>query len=253
MELLYGLLDGSVSLADLIRWGGYIILVAIVFCETGLLWDSFPSTLSDHRGLGPPPARSTSAAHLLLIPAAIIGDSVGYAIGYRAGPRLFTKEESLLFSRKYLLRTHEFYERYGGKTIVLARFIPLIRTFAPVVAGIGQMQYRRFLFYNVFGGFLWVASLTWAGYLLGTLIPDISRYIHIVVVVVIALSMVRCGRALKPAAAARRQASSRTRGRASCGYSRRPKQPVAAPHRSGALEAARMSSAGTMLHGVRIS
>jgi membrane-associated protein len=115
---------------------------------------------------------------------------VGYAIGYRAGPHLFTKEQSLLFSRKHLLRTREFYEKYGGKTIVLARFIPLIRTFAPVVAGIGQMQYRRFLFYNVFGGFLWVVSLTWAGYLLGTLIPDISRYIHIVVVVVIVLSMI---------------------------------------------------------------
>jgi len=83
-----------------------------------------------------------------------------------------------------------FYEKYGGKTIVLARFIPLIRTFAPVVAGIGQMEYRRFLFYNVFGGIGWVVSLTWAGYLLGTLVPNISRYIHVVVIVVIVLSMV---------------------------------------------------------------
>jgi membrane-associated protein len=115
---------------------------------------------------------------------------VGYSNGNRAGPRLFVKEESLLFSRKHLLRTKVFYERYGGKTIVLARFIPLIRTFAPVVAGIGQMEYRRFLSYNVFGGIGWVVSMTWAGYLLGTLIPNISRYIHIVVVVVIALSMV---------------------------------------------------------------
>lgn len=193
MELLYGLLDGSVSLADLIRWGGYVVLMAIVFCETGLLVGFFLPGDSLLITAGLVAASGTLDIWLLnalLIPAAIIGDSVGYAIGYRAGPHLFTKEQSLLFSRKHLLRTREFYEKYGGKTIVLARFIPLIRTFAPVVAGIGQMEYRRFLFYNVFGGVLWVASLTWAGYLLGTLIPDISRYIHIVVLVVIALSMV---------------------------------------------------------------
>ena len=193
MEFFYGLLDGSLSLADLIRWGGYVVLVAIVFCETGLLVGFFLPGDSLLITAGLVAATGTLdiwLLNLLLIPAAIIGDSVGYAIGYRAGPRLFTKEQSLLFSRKHLLRTREFYEKYGGKTIVLARFIPLLRTFAPVVAGIGQMQYRRFLFYNVFGGILWVASLTWAGYLLGTLIPDISRYIHIVVIVVIMLSMV---------------------------------------------------------------
>lgn len=193
MEILYGLVDGSVSLDHLIRWGGYLILVAIVFCETGLLVGFFLPGDSLLITAGLVAATGTLdiwLLNLLLIPAAIIGDSVGYAIGYRAGPRLFTKEESLLFSRKHLIRTREFYDRYGGKTIVLARFIPLIRTFAPVVAGIGQMQYRRFLFFNVFGGVLWVASLSWAGYLLGTLIPDISRYIHFVVVVVIVLSMV---------------------------------------------------------------
>lgn len=193
MEFFYGLLDGSVSLADLIRWGGYLVLVAIVFCETGLLVGFFlpgDSLLITAGLVAAAGSLDIWLLNLLLIPAAIIGDSVGYAIGYRAGPRLFTKEQSLLFSRKHLLRTREFYEKYGGKTIVLARFIPLLRTFAPVVAGIGQMQYRRFLFYNVFGGVFWVASLTWAGYLLGTLIPDISRYIHIVVLVVIVLSMV---------------------------------------------------------------
>jgi len=192
VELIHGLLDGSLSLADLIRWGGYVVLVAIVFCETGLLIGFFlpgDSLLITAGLLAAAGALDIWLLNVLLIAAAVIGDSVGYAIGYRAGPRLFTKEESLLFSRKHLIRTRMFYERYGGKTIVLARFIPLIRTFAPVVAGIGQMQYRRFLFYNVFGGFLWVASLTWAGYLLGTLIPDISRYIHIVVLVVIVLSM----------------------------------------------------------------
>ena len=193
MEFFFGLLDGSVSLADLIRWGGYAVLVAIVFCETGLLIGFFLPGDSLLITAGLVAATGTLdiwLLNLLLSVAAIVGDSVGYAIGYRAGPRLFTKEDSLLFSRKHLLRTKQFYEKYGGKTIVLARFIPLIRTFAPVVAGIGQMEYRRFLFYNVFGGIGWVVSLTWAGYLLGTLVPDISRYIHIVVVIVIVLSMI---------------------------------------------------------------
>ena len=193
MELIHGLLDGSLSLADLIRWGGYVVLVAIVFCETGLLIGFFlpgDSLLITAGLLAAAGVLDIWLLNALLIVAAIVGDSVGYAIGYRAGPRLFTKEESLLFSRKHLLRTRVFYEKYGGKTIVLARFIPLIRTFAPVVAGIGQMEYRRFVFYNVFGGIGWVISMTWAGYLLGSLIPDISRYIHVVVLVVIVLSFI---------------------------------------------------------------
>ncbi len=193
MELIHGLLDGSLSLADLIRWGGYVVLVAIVFCETGLLIGFFlpgDSLLITAGLLAAAGALDIWLLNVLLIAAAIVGDSVGYAIGYRAGPRLFTKEDSLLFSRKHLMRTRLFYVKYGGKTIVLARFIPLIRTFAPVVAGIGQMEYRRFLFYNVFGGIGWVISMTWAGYLLGTLIPNISRYIHVVVVVVIVLSLI---------------------------------------------------------------
>jgi len=170
-----------------------VVLVGIVFCETGLLIGFFlpgDSLLITAGLLAATGALDIWLLNVLLVAAAIIGDSVGYAIGYRAGPRLFTKEESLLFSRKHLVRTRVFYEKYGAKTIVLARFIPLIRTFAPVVAGIGQMEYRRFLFYNVFGGIGWVLSMTWAGYLLGTLIPNISRYIHVVVIVVIVLSLI---------------------------------------------------------------
>jgi membrane-associated protein len=193
VEFLVGLADGSVSLADLIRWGGYVVLVAIVFCETGLFVGFFlpgDSLLITAGLVAASGGLDIWLLNVLLIVAAIVGDSVGYGIGYRAGPRLFVKEESLLFSRKHLLRTKTFYEKYGAKTIVLARFIPLIRTFAPVVAGIGQMEYRRFLFYNVFGGIGWVVSLTWTGYLLGAFVPNISRYIHILVVVVIVLSMV---------------------------------------------------------------
>ncbi|OGK77962.1 MAG: hypothetical protein A2X53_10765 [Candidatus Rokubacteria bacterium GWA2_70_23] len=181
------------SLADLIRWGGYTVLVAIVFSETGLLVGFFLPGDSLLITAGLMAAAGTLDIwwlNVLLMAAAIVGDSVGYAIGYRSGPRLFTRENSLLFNRRHLIRTREFYERYGGKTIVIARFVPIIRTFAPVVAGVGRMRYARFVFYNVFGGIAWVASMTWAGYLLGSVIPNISRYVHVVVVAVIVLSVV---------------------------------------------------------------
>jgi membrane-associated protein len=192
VEFLFDLATGRYALDDLIRWGGYAVLVAIVFTETGLLVGFFlpGDSLLITSGL------VAAAGHLniwwlnvLLMLAAIVGDSVGYAIGFRAGPRIFTQEESLLFDRRHLIRTHEFYERYGGKTIVVARFVPIIRTFAPVVAGVGQMAYGRFLLYNVFGGIGWVASLTWAGYLLGQTIPNIERRVHVVVVIVVVLSV----------------------------------------------------------------
>jgi len=196
VDFLLEVASGRYALDDLIRWGGYFILVAIVFTETGLLVGFFLPGDSLLITAGLVAAAGGLDIWLLsglLIVAAIAGDSVGYAIGYRTGPRLFRKEESRWFARKHLLRTREFYERHGGKTIVLARFIPIIRTFAPVVAGVGQMAYRRFLFYNVFGGIGWVMSLTWAGYLLGQAIPNIDRHIHIVVAVVIVLSVVPIG------------------------------------------------------------
>ena len=121
--------------------------------------------------------------------AAIVGDQVGYWIGYRAGPLLFRREDSLLFKRRHLLRAHAFYERHGGKTIILARFMPIIRTFAPVVAGVGEMRYRRFVAFNVVGGFLWVWSMALLGFSLGHTIPDIDRHIHLVILVVVFLSI----------------------------------------------------------------
>ncbi|MEK6665348.1 MAG: VTT domain-containing protein [candidate division NC10 bacterium] len=192
MEFLLELASGRYALDDLIRWGGYAVLVAIVFTETGLLvgfflpGDSLLITAGLVAGTG---GLNIWWLNVLLIAAAIVGDSVGYAIGFRAGPRLFTREDSLLFHRRHLIRTREFYERYGGKTIVLARFIPIIRTFAPVVAGVGQMAYRRFLFFNVFGGIGWVASLTWAGYLLGQTVPNITQHVHVIVAIVVVLSV----------------------------------------------------------------
>ena len=192
MEVLLDLVSGRYALDDLIRWGGYAVLVAIVFTETGLLVGFFlpgDSLLITAGLVAAAGGLNIWWLNVLLILAAIAGDSVGYAIGFRAGPRIFTREDSLLFHRRHLVRTREFYERYGGKTIVLARFIPIIRTFAPVVAGVGQMVYRRFLFYNVFGGIGWVAGLTWAGYLLGQTVPSIYQHVHVVVAIVIVLSV----------------------------------------------------------------
>jgi membrane-associated protein len=193
MDFLYGILTGAHSLDALIQWGGYVLLVAIVFAETGLLIGCFlpGDSLLVTAGL------LAAAGHLniwwinvLLMPAAIIGDSVGYAIGARLGPRIFTREKSLLFNPKHVERTRRFYEKYGGKTIVIARFVPIIRTFAPVLAGVGAMEYRRFLTYNVLGGIGWVASMSWAGKLAGDFFPNIIQYMHVVVPVIIVASCV---------------------------------------------------------------
>jgi membrane-associated protein len=193
VDLGIGLATGRYSLDDVVRWGGYVVLTAIVFAETGLLIGFFlpGDSLLITAGL------VAAAGHLniwwlngLLILAAIVGDSVGYAIGQRAGPRLFTRPQSLLFNPRHLDRTRAFYERHGAKTIVIARFVPIVRTFAPVVAGVGQMEYRRFIFYNVAGGVGWVTSMTWAGYLLGQAVPNIGDHIHVVVAIVILLSLV---------------------------------------------------------------
>ncbi|MGH7353365.1 MAG: VTT domain-containing protein [Candidatus Rokuibacteriota bacterium] len=193
MEFLLDLLAGRYALDDLIRWGGYTILTAIVFTETGLLIGCFlpgDSLLIAAGLVAAGGALNIWWINALLIPAAVIGDSVGYAIGARLGPRVFTRPKSLLFDPRHVERTRAFYARYGAKTIVIARFVPIIRTFAPVVAGVGQMEYRRFLFYNVLGGIGWVTSMTWAGFLLGQTIPGIQERIHIVVGVVIVLSVI---------------------------------------------------------------
>ncbi len=196
MEFLLGVVTGTHSLDDLVRWGGYVLLVTIVFTETGLLVGFFlpGDSLLITAGL----VAAAGGLNIwwlngVLMVAAIAGDSVGYAIGARLGPRLFTREKSFLFNPRHVERTRQFYERHGAKTIVLARFIPIIRTFAPVVAGVGEMRYRRFLLYNVVGGVGWVLSMTCAGFLLGRAIPNIDKYIHVVVIVVIVLSVIPIG------------------------------------------------------------
>ena len=194
VDAVSGLLTGRYALDDLVRWGGYVVLVAIVFVETGLLigfflpGDSLLITAGLVAATGP--VLNIWWIMVLLSVAAVVGDSVGYAIGRRAGPRLFTRPKSLLFNPAHIERTHAFYARHGVKTIVTARFVPIVRTFAPVVAGIGQMEYRRFLFYNVAGGVGWVTSMTGAGYVLGQTIPNIADRLPVIVLVVILLSLI---------------------------------------------------------------
>lgn len=178
---------------ELIRWGGYTVLVAIVFAETGLLAGFFfpGDSLLVTAGLV---ASSSSTLNiwgliLLLSTAAIVGDSTGYAIGYHLGPRIFNRNDSRWFHQDHLVRTQRFYEKYGAKTIVLARFVPIVRTFAPTVAGAGKMRYRTFLVFNVLGGIGWVASMTLAGYFLGRSIPNIERHLHWVIGIIILLSI----------------------------------------------------------------
>jgi len=193
VDALSGVLSGRYALDDLVRWGGYVVLVAIVFVETGLLIGFFlpgDSLLITAGVVAATGALNIWWLNVLLAVAAVVGDSVGYAIGWRAGPRLFTRPKSLLFNPRHIERTRAFYARHGAKTIVIARFVPIVRTFAPVVAGVGQMEYRRFLFYNVAGGVGWVTSMTWAGYLLGQTVPNIGDHIHVVVVIVILLSLI---------------------------------------------------------------
>ena len=193
LEFLRDLARGAYSLDSLVQWGGYGVLFAIVFAETGLLVGFFlpgDSLLITAGLLAANGTLNIWWLNGLLIVAAVVGDSVGYAIGRRLGPRLFTRQKSLLFNPAHVERTRRFYEKYGAKTIVIARFVPIVRTFAPVLAGVGGMEYRRFIFYNVAGGVGWVVSMTWVGYLLRQSIPNIGSYIHIVVPIVIVLSCI---------------------------------------------------------------
>ena len=192
IELLQNVAHQLYDVEGIIRWGGLLMLVVIIFAETGLMVGFFlpGDSLLVTAGV------FSAAGHLELwtllaavTAAAIVGDQVGYWIGYRAGPLLFRREDSLFFKRRHLLRAHAFYERHGGKTIILARFMPIIRTFAPVVAGVGEMRYRRFVAFNVVGGFLWVWSMALLGFSLGHTIPDIDRHIHLVILVVVFLSI----------------------------------------------------------------
>jgi membrane-associated protein len=180
------------NVPELIKIVGLVGLIVIVFAETGLLVGFFLPGDSLLITAGLFAARGDLniwELNIALILAAIIGDATGYWIGKRAGKPLYDRPNSLLFRRDHLIKTREFYERHGGKTIIIARFMPFARTFAPVVAGVAEMRYRDFATYNIVGGAAWVLSMTLTGYFLGVTVPDIEKQIHKVVAVIIFLSL----------------------------------------------------------------
>jgi membrane-associated protein len=193
MEWLQEFFTKLSDLPALIRWGGYVVLTIIVFAETGLLAGFFlpGDSLLVTAGLIAAVDQSMNIwiLNLLLCSAAIIGDTTGYWIGYHLGPKIFNKEDSFFFHKNHLVRTQKFYEKHGPKTIILARFVPIIRTFAPTVAGAGRMDYKTFLTYNIIGGIGWVMSMTFLGFLLARSIPNIEKKVHWVILVVIVLSI----------------------------------------------------------------
>lgn len=194
MELLSELFARLRDLPALVQWAGYVGLTLIIFVETGLLLGFFlpGDSLLVTAGLlcsQPDFGLNLWLLGAILTVSAIVGDSLGYSIGRTTGPRIFTRNDSLFFNKSHLLRAQAFYEKHGGKTIILARFMPIVRTFAPVVAGVGQMQYRSFLFFNVVGGTAWVWSMLLIGYVLGRTVPGVARHIEKVILVVIFISI----------------------------------------------------------------
>lgn len=193
LEWLRGLEPMLAELARENLFWFYAILFLIIFAETGLIITPFlpgDSLLFVVGYIAASPESGVSLTLLLglLIVAAILGDAVNYAIGFRLGPAVFQYENSWLFNTSYLLKAQQFYERYGAKTIILARFVPIVRTFAPFVAGIGKMEYSRFAFYNVIGALAWVLICTLAGYFFGG-IEFVRKYFEWVVVAIIVISV----------------------------------------------------------------
>jgi len=182
IQLLTGLLSG---------WLGYSALAGVVFSETGLLLgfflpgDSLLFTVGVVAGAG---QLNIVLINALLMVAAMIGDSTGFFLGRHTGPRIFTRQDSLFFKQEYVTRTKHFYDRYGGKTIIFARFVPVVRTFAPFMAGVSQMAYRRFLSFSVFGSMGWVLLMTLLGYELGS-VPFVRRHFDAAVLLIIFISL----------------------------------------------------------------
>ena len=190
MEFLQWLLDTIRNPGELIQWGGYPGLTLIVFLETGALvfflpGDSLLVTAGLYAAQG---SLNLWILNLLLIPAAVIGDATSYWIGAKSGPKIFNRPKSRFFNPDHIKAAHRFYEKHGGAAIIIARFMPLVRTFVPVVAGVAGMPYARFAMYNVVGAFAWVVSMTFMGYFLGQ-IPFFVQHIEKVIIAVVFLSI----------------------------------------------------------------
>ncbi len=182
------------DLVSLIQTAGYLGVFAIVFLESGMLIGFFfpGDSLLFTAGFIASQKPELFDIKILIagcFVAAIAGDSIGYLIGAKLGPKIFTKEDSIFFHKKHLERAQSFYDKHGGKTIILARFIPVIRAFAPVVAGAGKMDYKKFLIFNLVGAVLWAIGVTLAGYYLGSLIPDVDKYLLPIVGLIVIASV----------------------------------------------------------------
>jgi membrane-associated protein len=180
------------GLKELIRWGGAPFVCLVIFIETGLFVGFFLPGDSLLVSAGVFAAGGVLPLRWILLPGilcAIVGDQLGYWIGRSAGSALYTRKESFFFRRKHLEQAHAFYEKHGGKTVILARFAPIIRTFCPPVTGAAKMPYGTYVLYDIFGGTLWVGSMILGGYFLGRHVPNIEHRIHYVIAVVIFLSM----------------------------------------------------------------
>ncbi len=191
LRFLHALFDPE-GLKQLISTGGAPLICTIVFIETGFFVGFFLPGDSLLITAGILSAGNLIPLKWLLLPVmlcAILGDQIGYWIGRAAGSALYRREDSLFFRRSHLQRAHDFYEKYGGRAVILARFVPIVRTFCPPVAGAANMPYPRYLIYDIFGGMIWVGAMILGGYFLGRTIPNISQRIHYVILVVIFLSL----------------------------------------------------------------
>ena len=191
LELLRDAFHTLTDVEGLIRWGGTALVCLIVFVETGLFVGFFlpGDSLLVTAGVFAAAGHLDLAALLGLVSlCAFVGDQLGYLIGHHAGEALYRRDDSFLFKKKHLQRAHDFYEKYGGKTVILARYVPIVRTFAPAVAGAAAMRYRRYVSYSIIGGPLWVGSMVLTGYFLGSAVPDVNQNIHLVIIAVVFVS-----------------------------------------------------------------
>lgn len=191
-EKLLQLVAMSALSPETIARAGILAVAAIVFAESGLLVGFFlpgDSLLFTAGFLASQGILDIHTLAIVCFVAAVLGDSVGYAFGKRMGPRLLKKPDGKIFKKKYIVQAEEFYEEHGKKTIIIARFVPIVRTFAPIVAGLGSMHYKTFLSYNIIGGALWTLGLTYAGYFLGKSIPGVDKYLELTILLVVFISL----------------------------------------------------------------
>ncbi|OGM97066.1 MAG: hypothetical protein A3B86_02950 [Candidatus Yanofskybacteria bacterium RIFCSPHIGHO2_02_FULL_38_22b] len=183
----------GIDLIALIKAAGYIGLFLIVFAESGLFIGFFlpgDSLLFTAGFLAAQDYLHVLPLIIITFSAAVLGDNFGYAFGRKVGPAIFKREDSLLFHKDHLVRASEYYKKYGGKTLILARFMPIVRTFAPIVAGVGTMKYSDFFFYNFIGGLAWGIGVPLAGYFLGSAIPNIDQYLIPIILAIVFTSVI---------------------------------------------------------------